>query len=84
MSYCTNSNNIEKNDIPKTQKAQIAVLTPSEDKDFIVRISPTVMDNNSVYSISQFDGKQISLPNNPKNYPSTESLIWHTKEIFQI
>ncbi|MDV7187413.1 HNH endonuclease [Lutibacter sp. TH_r2] len=53
-------------------------------KDFIVRISPTVSDNNSVYSIRQFDGKQISLPINPKHYPSTESLDWHKKEIYQI
>lgn len=37
MSYCINSDTIEKNDIPKTQKAQIAVLTPSVDKDFLVR-----------------------------------------------
>jgi len=35
--YCTNSENFEKNDIPKTIKTKIAVLTPSEDKDFIVR-----------------------------------------------
>jgi len=35
--YCNNSNSFEKNDIPKTKEAQIAVLTPSEDKDFIVR-----------------------------------------------
>ena len=51
-------------------------------KDYIVRISPTVSDNNSVYSISQFNGKQITLPNNPQNYPSPESLIWHTKEVY--
>lgn len=53
-------------------------------KDYIVRISPTVIDNKSVYSISQFEGKQISLPNNLKSYPSPESLIWHTKEVFQL
>ncbi len=35
--YCKNSDNYEKNDIPKTQKATIAVLTPKEDEDFIVR-----------------------------------------------
>lgn len=35
--YCKSSDNYEKNDIPKTQKATIAVLTPKEDKDFIVR-----------------------------------------------
>ena len=53
-------------------------------KDYIVRVSPTVIDNDSVYSISQFEGKQIALPNDPKNYPSVESLIWHTKEVFQL
>lgn len=37
MSYCINSDTIEKKHIPKTQKAQIALLTPNEDKDFLVR-----------------------------------------------
>ncbi len=35
--YCKSSDSFEKNDVPKTQKAQIAVLSPKEDKDFIVR-----------------------------------------------
>jgi len=35
--YCKNSEEFPKNDVPKTQKAQIAILTPKEDKDFIVR-----------------------------------------------
>jgi quercetin dioxygenase-like cupin family protein len=35
--YCKNSNEFNKNDIPKTVNAQIAVLTPSIDNDFIVR-----------------------------------------------
>ncbi len=35
--YCKDSNSFEKNDIPKTVEAKIAVLTPKEDKDFIVR-----------------------------------------------
>lgn len=35
--YCKSSESFAKNDVPKTQKAKIAVLTPSEDKDFIVR-----------------------------------------------
>ncbi|WP_053991916.1 HNH endonuclease [Mangrovimonas sp. TPBH4] len=53
-------------------------------KDYIVRVSPTVSENDSVYSISQFDGKQIKLPNNIKHYPSPESLTWHNKEIYAI
>jgi len=35
--YCKNSENFETNKIPKTVNAKIAVLTPNEDKDFIVR-----------------------------------------------
>lgn len=35
--YCKNSDEFQTNEIPKTQKAKIAVFTPSEDKDFIVR-----------------------------------------------
>jgi len=53
-------------------------------KDYIVRISPTVKDYNSVYSISQFEGAKLLLPNLAKWYPSPESLIWHTKEVFQL
>ncbi|MDO9038430.1 MAG: HNH endonuclease [Lutibacter sp.] len=53
-------------------------------RDYIVRISPTITDNKSVYSISQFNGNQIILPIKTKWYPSTESLIWHTKEMFQL
>ena len=53
-------------------------------QDFIVRISPTVTDNDSVYSIAQFEGKQILLPENNKWFPSTEALVWHNKEVFLI
>lgn len=35
--YCKDSDSVEKSSIPKTNGAEIAVLTPSEDKDFIVR-----------------------------------------------
>lgn len=35
--YCKNIEDFETNEIPKTVKANIAVLTPNEDKDFIVR-----------------------------------------------
>lgn len=51
-------------------------------KDYIVRISPEVKESNSVYSISQFDGFRISLPEKPKWYPSIESLTWHNQKIF--
>lgn len=35
--YCKNITDYETNEIPKTQDAKIAVLTPKDDKDFIVR-----------------------------------------------
>jgi quercetin dioxygenase-like cupin family protein len=35
--YCKNTNDYKTNEIPKTVNAEIAVLTPSEDEDFIVR-----------------------------------------------
>jgi len=53
-------------------------------RDFIVRISPVVTDNDSVFSISQFEGNQILLPENNKWFPSTEALVWHNKEVFLI
>lgn len=35
--YCTNSDKYEKNEIPKTKNAVMAVLSPKEEKDFLVR-----------------------------------------------
>ncbi len=35
--YCSDSNKYDKNEVPKTQKATMAVLSPDEEKDFLVR-----------------------------------------------
>lgn len=53
-------------------------------EDYTVRVSPTIKDNNSVYSITQFDGEKIILPNNLNHYPSPESLLWHNREVYII
>jgi putative restriction endonuclease len=53
-------------------------------QDYIVRISPSVTENDSVFSLSQFNGKQILLPKKASWYPSPESLQWHNKEIFAL
>ncbi|WP_298767489.1 HNH endonuclease [uncultured Polaribacter sp.] len=53
-------------------------------KDYVVRISPVVNENNSVFSLSQFNGKRIILPEKTSWFPSVESLQWHNKEIFII
>ncbi len=53
-------------------------------QDYIVRLSPTINENNSVFSLSQFEGKQIILPEKTSWYPSPESLKWHNNEIFAL
>ncbi len=35
--FCKNSENFEKCSIPKTQKSSISILSPKEEKDFLVR-----------------------------------------------
>jgi putative restriction endonuclease len=50
--------------------------------DYVVRISPAIKENESPYSLRQFEGKQIKLPNETKYYPSIENLNWHRKECF--
>lgn len=53
-------------------------------KDYIVRVSQAITENNSVFSLSQFNGKKITLPEKLSWFPSVESLQWHNKEIFII
>ncbi|TQI69576.1 putative restriction endonuclease [Gramella sp. Hel_I_59] len=52
--------------------------------DYIVRVSPIVDDQNSEFSITQFDGKQIMVPREERWFPSLQSLRWHNKEVFQL
>ena len=51
-------------------------------EDYIVRISPVVRENQTPFSISQFAGRRIILPEKKKDYPSPENLIWHKKEVY--
>jgi putative restriction endonuclease len=50
--------------------------------EYIVRVSPTVSENETAFSLSQFEGIQISLPKETSWYPSVEYLNWHNKEVF--
>jgi putative restriction endonuclease len=45
--------------------------------DYIIRVSPTVTETESPFSLQQFDGKQILLPEKSEYHPSIESLSWH-------
>lgn len=50
--------------------------------DYRVRISPSLTENDSPYSLGQFEGKLISLPENSRYYPGVENLVWHGKKRF--
>ncbi|HEY9184510.1 MAG TPA: HNH endonuclease [Salegentibacter sp.] len=50
--------------------------------NYVVRVSPSIQNENTNYSLTKFEGKQILLPENEKWYPSQESLNWHNKETF--
>lgn len=50
--------------------------------DYLVRISPAVREEASVYALKQFEGKPITLPLQQKHYPSVLNFEWHRKERF--
>lgn len=53
------------------------------DKDYRVITSAKFIEaDDSSYSIKQFEGKHIQLPENKKFHPSTQALQWHHEHIF--
>jgi putative restriction endonuclease len=51
-------------------------------ENYLVKVSPAISENDSPYSLGQFDGKQILLPKNTLHHPSIENLLWHHRECF--
>ncbi|MNV02126.1 hypothetical protein D3C71_923530 [compost metagenome] len=51
-------------------------------ENYLVKVSSAISENHSPYSLGQFDGKRILLPQNPKYHPSIENLNWHHRECF--
>ena len=52
--------------------------------DYIVKVSSQIKENDSVFSLNQFDGKQIFLPENKTFWPLLENLEWHHFNRFMI
>lgn len=52
------------------------------DEEYLVRISKSIVENDSVYSFKQFEGKEILLPLEKRFYPLQENLGWHRNECF--
>lgn len=53
-------------------------LTP----DFKVKISHRITESESPFSLKQFDGKRIKLPENYHYHPAKENLDWHYRDVF--
>ena len=64
--YCNNSEVYESNCIPKTVNASIAVLTPKEDKDFIVRKVTLAVDGSMPNHINEIQHQQYVLKGEAK------------------
>jgi putative restriction endonuclease len=46
-------------------------------KDYRVRVSKALVEQDSPFRLGQFEGKRIHLPENPSYHPAQESLAWH-------
>lgn len=55
----------------------------SIDQEFSVIISNCFSENETNYSIRQFEGKPIALPTDKKHFPDLENLYWHYKHILK-
>ena len=76
--YLNNSKNFESTCIPKTVNASIAVLTPKEDKDFIVRKVTLAKDGSMPNHINEIQHQQYVLRGEAKVVVGTEE--YHAKE----
>ena len=64
--YCKNSNEVSKNDIPKTKRAKIALLSPEEEKDFLVRKITIEVDGSMPNHINKIQHQQYVLDGEAK------------------
>ena len=50
--------------------------------NYRVRISRAFKENDTPFSLGQFDDGMLLLPDHSKDYPSVENLVWHNRERF--
>ena len=77
--YCKNSDDFEKNNIPKTVNAQISVLTPSVDKDFIVRKIKLASGGSMPNHTNKIQHQQYVLSGEAKVVVADET--YHAKQV---
>jgi putative restriction endonuclease len=66
---------------PNLHRAFDRGLITINDK-YQVNVTKHIVDNNSPFSLIQFEGKQLSLPEKTKHYPALDCIQWHLKERF--
>ena len=66
---------------PNLHRAFDRGLITINDK-YQVNVSKHIVDNNSPFSLIQFEGKQVSLPEKTKHCPALDGMKWHLKERF--
>lgn len=50
-------------------------------QDYTVRVSKEIRENKSAFSLQQFNGQTILLPENKKHYPSLDNLRQHNQRL---
>lgn len=75
--YCKNSSEYEKNPIPKTQLTNIAVLSPKNEKDFLVRKITMQADGSMPNHTNEIQHQQYVLSGEAKVVVGDE--VYHAK-----
>jgi len=52
------------------------------DENYKVKVSPSIVETDSPFSLKQFEGVEISLPKNVSHFPLVEHFNWHMTEKF--
>jgi len=76
--YCTNSDKYISNPIPKTQKATMALFSPDEEKDFLVRKVTLEKDGSMPNHTNEIQHQQYVLNGEAKVIIGEET--YHAKE----
>lgn len=76
--YCKSSKDYKTESIPKTVMAKISVLTPSDDKDFIVRKVTLAKDGSMPNHTNKIQHQQFVLKGEAKVIVGEE--MYHAKE----
>ena len=76
--YCKSSDNYQKNNLPKTDKTTMAVLSPENEKDFIVRKVTIQKDGSIPNHTNEIHHQQYVLSGEAKVVVGNE--IYHAKQ----